>query len=76
MKILIKKIKELPDALHPSNISEGWSKIVSANKDDFEPPTIGHRFNTWGFSSSMVVDIIDDKTFKTLSSIYEWSILD
>jgi hypothetical protein len=73
MIIRIKKLKELPDALHPNNIEEGYERISILSDNLYRVPTVGERF--WvgaGFSTSMVTEIIDDKTFKTLSSIYEW----
>jgi len=76
MKIRIKKLKELPDALHPNNISEGFDEIFEIPKEYFNKPTVGKRF--WGdlsWSTSGVQEIIDEKTFKTYSSIYEWEII-
>lgn len=76
MKIRIKKLKELPDALHPNNIEEGFEKVFQMSKLYFRPPTVGERFHaSLGWSTSGVQEIIDEKTFRTYSSIYEWEIL-
>ncbi len=79
MKIRIKKLQELPDARHPNNIEIGFEKTFETPKEYFIQPTVGQRFNIGtisGFSTSGVKEIIDDKTFKTHSSIYEWEILE
>ena len=77
MKIRLKKLSELPNALHPNNINVGFERIFETSKDMFKPPTLEERFNPSSyFSTSGVQEIIDDKTFKTYSSIYEWEILE
>lgn len=76
MKIRLKKIKELEDALHPNNVKEGFEQTFEIADNWFRPPTIGERF--WAslfWSTSGVQEIIDDKTFRTYSSIYEWEII-
>ena len=75
MKVKITKVTELPDALHPNNIAEGWTKTVEVDMYTFEPPMIGRRFNCGGFSSSGVQELIDNFTFRTYSSIYRWEII-
>lgn len=77
MKIRIKKLKELEDALHPNNIEEGFERIFEIPNNWFRIPTVGERF--WGslsWSTSGVQEIIDERTFKTYSSIYEWEIVE
>lgn len=77
MKIKLKKIKELPDALHPNNITEGFEEIFEIPQQLFKEPTIGERFwASCSFSTSGVCEIINEKTFKTYSSIYEWEIIE
>lgn len=76
MKIRIKKIKELENALHPNNIEEGFERIFEMPENYFRTPTVGERFwASLSWSTSGVQEIIDDKTFKTYSSIYEWEII-
>lgn len=71
--IKITKLKELPDALHPNNIQEGFEKVGIMLKE----PTIGERFYVGGsWSTSGVQEIIDSNTFKTYSSIYKWEVID
>ena len=76
MKIKIKKLKELPDALNPNNIKEGFEEVFTITDGLFTKPTVGQRFwasNSW--STSAVQEVIDEKTFRTYSSIYEWEIV-
>ncbi len=75
MKVKITKIQELPDTLHPNNISEGWTKTCEVDMLTFEPPKVGYRFNCGGFSSSGVQELIDNYTFRTYSSVYRWEII-
>ena len=70
MKIKIVKLQELPDALHPNNIEVGFEIIGEATK----VPCVGERFWIDNFSTSGVQEIIDEKTFRTYSSIYHWEI--
>lgn len=74
MFVKLTKLTELPDALNPNNIPEGFTKTVEYNNNDqFYPPEVGYRF--WlgrSFSTSGVIEIIDEHTFKTYSSIYHW----
>ena len=76
MKVKLTKIKELPDALHPNNIEEGYETIRVVSEENFRAPTLGERFWVGFFSTSGVVEIIDEKTFKTYSSIYQWEIVE
>ena len=76
MKIKLTKLTELPDALHPNNIPEGFVKIFDIPGDYFKPPELNERFYaSLTFSTSGVQEIIDAKTFKTYSSIYQWEII-
>lgn len=79
MKIRIIKLEELPDALWPNNIQVGWENTFETIDENFRlhEPTVGQRF--WPsryWSTSNVVEIIDEKTFKTLSSVYQWEKLE
>lgn len=76
IKVKITKLQELPDALHPNNIEEGYTNSWFVDKASFEKPTLGQRFNIGSFSTSGVQEIIDDNTFRTFSSIYSWEIID
>lgn len=71
MKVRIVKLKELEDALHPNNISEGFDKTYEINRQYFEEPQLDKRFNIGSFSTSGVKEIINKSTFKTYSSIYQ-----
>jgi hypothetical protein len=73
MKIRLKKLKELDNATHPNNIEVGFEKEGEMISD----PKLGNRFwvgNSW--RTSVVTEIIDDNTFKTLNSIYQITKLD
>lgn len=77
MKIKIKKLKELPDALNPNNIEEGFERIGKIPDRYFKKPTVGERFYLdGGWSTSGVQEIIDEKTFRTYLSIYQWEIVE
>lgn len=71
MKLIITKVKELPDARHPFNIEEGFT--TELHPFGKEHPQVGERFpsTTW-WSTSVVQEVIDDHTFRTLNSIYEY----
>jgi hypothetical protein len=80
MKIKIKKLQELPDARHPNNIPVDFEHVFNMPDELFEPPIVGDRFfadrslfTDW--STSIVTEIINDKTFRTLNSIYQWEIV-
>lgn len=76
MKIKIVKLKELPNALNPNNIEEGFEKTGEIADSHYRPPTVGERFYvTHSWSTSGVQEIIDEKTFRTYSSIYQWEII-
>jgi len=77
MKIHIKKISELPDALHPNNIPVDWEETFNVTENNFEIPVMGKRFlfGCCHWSTSAVQGIIDDHTFRTLNSIYKWEIV-
>ena len=72
MRIRLTKIKELENPTHPNNIVEGFER-----EGEFSTPTLGVCFwmqyeegKDLFFKSSKVTEIIDDRTFRTLNSIY------
>lgn len=77
MKIRIKKLQEVENPRHPFNIEVGFEKIFnSGDHFEFKEPELGKRFfASWSWSTSMVTEIIDSKTFKTLNSVYEWEVI-
>jgi len=69
--VRIEKISELPDAVHPCNIPVGYVKEGTF----FDYPKLNCRFRVGaGWSTSVVREIIDSQTFRTLNSIYKYSI--
>jgi hypothetical protein len=69
MKVNLKKLKELPDALHPNNIIVGYE----IEGEFISEPKIGECFYVGHFwATSTVKEIIDEQTFKTCNSIYRW----
>jgi hypothetical protein len=65
--ITLEKIAEVSDPVHPGNIEVGFTIQGTLHED----PQIGCRFcvgPTW--STSVVTEIIDAETFRTLNSIY------
>ena len=81
-KMTITKIQECENSRHPKNIETGYTNwFIYDDESKIPKPTIGQRFtlfnnlNHW-FSTSMVDEIIDENTFKTLNSIYQIKIED
>lgn len=78
-EITIKKLKELENAIVPNNIEEGYVKVLTMPTHWFKEPIIGEPFVLGSyktgryFRTSIVTEIIDESTFKTLNSIYRWS---
>ena len=61
------------NGIHPNGINTGYTRIGYINK----MPTLGERFYIDGtFSTSPVVSIIDNNTFKTTYSTYKIEYLD
>ena len=75
MKIKIRKLRELPDAMHPHNIEVGFENIIEFSENIIIKPEIGERFPICSYwSTSVVTEIINENTFKTLNSIYHWEV--
>ena len=73
-KIKLIKIKELEDAHHKNNIPEGEERkgyLIEEPKVDqcffLEYGNFGEKY----FRTSLVTEIIDENTFKTMNSIYK-----
>lgn len=77
MKIEITKLTELPDALHPNNIPEGYKEVFKMDYSPFKEPEVGERFwpCSW-WSTSGVQEVINENTFRTYSSIYMWRMVE
>lgn len=76
MLLKVKKLREAPNPKHPDHIDIGFEKVEFVSPESFSPPKVGERFyvgNRW--VTSKVVRIIDEKTFETLNSVYEWEML-
>ena len=72
--VYLTKEKSLLEEAHPNGIEEGSDHKGYAKRI----PTVGESFyikdhDRW-FCTSVVTEIIDDNTFKTLNSIYHWKI--
>lgn len=79
MKVKLTKLRESENPLHPHNITEGHEVIGDYMGD----PKVGEMFlldgeieDDWGYHTSTVQEIIDDKTFRTHNSIYKWEKID
>lgn len=72
-KLVLKKLKELPDAQHPNNIDEGFEVTGFMTSEPIvgEPFWVGLRWRT-----SPVTEILSENTFKTYNSIYQWTLLE
>lgn len=71
--IRLEKIEELHDAKHKNNIFVGYKK------DGFfiNEPVVGQRFYvSHYYSTSVVTEILNENTFKTLNSVYKWYFID
>ena len=78
--IKLTKLSELEDAYHPNNIEEGFS----IEGRFIHKPIVGNSFYLAvenavagmivhsAFRTSMVKEILDDNTFKTMNSVYSW----
>lgn len=72
-KIKLTKIKELEDAVVPGNIDEGFEKIGILLSE----PVKGECF--WvgtSFRTSLVTEVLENNTFKTMNSIYKYEFID
>ena len=72
-RIRLTKIKQLPDARHHNNIPEGFVIEGYATRG---LPVLDERFwldDNW--STSGVLEILPNNTFKTYSSIYQYEII-
>ena len=81
MKIKLSKLSELPNALHPNNIAVDYENIFNLKSDLlFVEPKVGEAFLLFDsdryFRTSVVEEIIDENTFRTMNSIYRWEKLD
>lgn len=85
-KILLTKIEELPDAEVPNNIPTNDFRVgITENL-----PVKNHCFSLYcssapnsnkieirrSFRTSPVQEVLDNNTFKTFNSIYEYKVLD
>ena len=71
-RIKLVKLEELPDALYPNNIKIGYEKIG----EFYDNPVVGECFYCGTLRTSAVQEIIDENTFKTFNSIYQFSFID
>jgi len=76
IRIKLTKLKEVDDSTVPNNIEEGHIHEGYTYRKGFKEPTVGSAFYLLDFHTSVVTEIIDDNTFKTLNSIYKWEVTD
>ena len=74
--IKLTKIKELPDAVVPNNIEEGYMKILYLPEDFIIEPKVGEALYFHNYRTSVVTEILSKNSFKTLNSIYEWEAIE
>ena len=75
-KVKLVKLREYEGALYPNNIKTGHEVIGYIENY----PKVGESFEVYYdgtkvFSTSLVQEIIDDNTFRTYNSIYQFTIL-
>ena len=75
-QIRLRKINDSENPRHGGHIEVGFDKVFTVDSSYFRVPAVGERFNIGDLSTSGVQEIIDDKTFKTYNSIYEWTVLE
>jgi len=70
------KITKLSDdkfnGKHPNGIYEGHETVGL----EFAAPKVGERYNVQGLSTSLVTEIVDENTFKTLNSTYKIEVVE
>jgi hypothetical protein len=72
IRVKLTKVKELKDALHPNNIAEGFTKVGEYHG----PPKVGETFDIGSsWSTSTVQEILTEKSFRTLNSIYTYEFI-
>ena len=65
MKIILEKLKELPDARHPNNIEVGFIKIGEMLSE----PEVGYAFYVGcAWRTSTVTELIDSNTVQGLKA--------
>ncbi len=76
MKVFVKKLATRPDAENPDYwIPADYEKTHTTFTEMFREPEINECFEVGTFRSSLVEEIIDEHTFKTINSIYHWEII-
>jgi len=74
-QIKLTKIEDFTNGEHKNNINKGYTKKGL----ELKLPTIGEPYileSRKYFSTSKVLEILDDTTFKTINSIYKIEVLD
>ena len=75
-QIRLRKLNDAENPRHGGHNEVGFDKVFTVDSSYFRVPAVGERFNIGDLSTSGVQEIIDDKTFKTYNSIYEWTVLE
>lgn len=71
MNVILTKLKEAENPLHPNNIEEGFVKKGQYMRE----PTVGEAFWVgFGWRTSAVQEILSENTFRTFNSIYKWEL--
>jgi len=73
MKVLIRKLQDCDNTKHPNHIESGFEIEVETR---YPKPITSERYPPdYYWSTSVVTKILDDNTFQTLNSIYQYTIL-
>jgi hypothetical protein len=70
--VKVTKLRDCDDPFKANHIAPGYERTGIL----LEPPKVGECF--WvgsGWRTSVVQEIIDEKTFRTYNSIYTWEII-
>lgn len=68
MKVILRKIEDCENPVHPDHIQPGFVKVGYSHK----APQVGQCFHVSEWVTSEVQEVISNKKFRTLNSIYEW----
>jgi len=73
MRYKLEKLEELADAEYKNIVPVGYIDISIREISLIRPPVIGKCFHVFGeLVTSIVQEIIDERTFRTVNSIYRW----
>ena len=70
-KVRLTKLNDCDNPRHPENIKTGFVKEGGVYRE----LKVGESFWVGSFVTSVVQEIIDEQTFRTMNSIYQWEVI-